>query len=71
MRSFKEVCAASNVTVKEINKCHQRILKALETSVEIITIADFMPRFCMNLGKDDSKLTMRKQKQKINTLIFI
>ena len=70
MRSFKEICAASNVTVKEIGKCHKQVLKALETSVNIITIADFMPRFCVNLGKDCSKVIMRKQKIKNTFILF-
>ena len=49
-RTFKEICAISNISKKEIGRCFKLILKALETSVDIITTADFMSRFCSNLG---------------------
>ena len=35
---------------KEIGRCFKLILKALETSVELITTGDFMSRFCSNLA---------------------
>lgn len=50
-RTFKEICAVSKISKKEIGRCFKLILKALETSVDIITTADFMSRFCSNLGK--------------------
>ena len=50
-RTFKEICAVSKISKKEIGRCFKLILKALETSVDIITTADFMSRFCTNLGK--------------------
>ena len=48
-RSFKEICAISKISKKEIGRCFKLILKALETSVDLITTGDFMPRFCSNL----------------------
>lgn len=50
-RTFKEICAVSKISKKEIGRCFKLILKALETSVDIITTGDFMSRFCSNLGK--------------------
>ena len=49
-RTFKEICAVSKVSKKEIGRCFKLILKALETSVDLITTGDFMSRFCSNLG---------------------
>lgn len=50
-RTFKEICAVSKISKKEIGRCFKLTLKALETSVDLITTADFMCRFCANLGK--------------------
>lgn len=50
-RTFKEICAVSKISKKEIGRCFKLTLKALKTSVELITTADFMSRFCANLGK--------------------
>lgn len=49
-RTFKEICAVSKISKKEIGRCFKLTLKALETSVDLITTADFMCRFCANLG---------------------
>ncbi|KAF6214437.1 hypothetical protein GE061_009180 [Apolygus lucorum] len=49
-RTFKEICAVSKISKKEIGRCFKLILKALETSVELITTGDFMSRFCSNLA---------------------
>ena len=49
-RTFKEICAVSRISKKEIGRSFKLILKALETSVELITTGDFMSRFCSNLG---------------------
>ncbi|XP_015791881.1 transcription initiation factor IIB [Tetranychus urticae] len=49
-RTFKEICAVSKVSKKEIGRCFKLILKALETNVDTITTGDFMVRFCSNLG---------------------
>lgn len=53
-RTFKEICAVSKISKKEIGRCFKLILKALETSVDLITTADFMSRFCSNLGLPNS-----------------
>lgn len=57
-RTFKEICAVSKISKKEIGRCFKLTLNALATSVDLITTADFMSRFCANLGK----LCNRKQK---------
>ncbi|MEQ2162196.1 Transcription initiation factor IIB [Goodea atripinnis] len=44
------ICAVSRISKKEIGRCFKLILKALETSVDLITTGDFMSRFCSNLG---------------------
>uniref|UniRef100_A0A914UMF9 Transcription initiation factor IIB n=2 Tax=Plectus sambesii TaxID=2011161 RepID=A0A914UMF9_9BILA len=49
-RTFKEICAVSRVSKKEIGRCFKLIIKSLETNLEQITSADFMSRFCANLG---------------------
>lgn len=49
-RTFKEICAVSKVSKKEIGRVFKLILKALETNVELITTGDFMSRFCSNLS---------------------
>lgn len=40
----------SKISKREIGRCFKLILKALETSVDLITTGDFMSRFCSNLG---------------------
>lgn len=40
----------SKISKKEIGRCFKLILKALETSVDLITTGDFMSRFCANLS---------------------
>merc|ERR1712193_450261 len=49
-RTFKEVCAISRVSKKEIGRCFKLIVKTMEKSVNVITSADFMARFCCNLN---------------------
>uniref|UniRef100_A0A915A1S8 Transcription initiation factor IIB n=1 Tax=Parascaris univalens TaxID=6257 RepID=A0A915A1S8_PARUN len=49
-RTFKEVCAVSRVSKKEIGRCFKLAIRSLETNLEQITSADFMSRFCGNLG---------------------
>ena len=39
---FLEICAISKVSKKEIGRCFKLILRALETSVDLITSGDFM-----------------------------
>lgn len=56
-RTFKEIVAVSTVSKKEIGRCFKLILKAHDTSVELITTGDFMSRFCctLNLPRDVQK----------------
>jgi transcription initiation factor TFIIB len=49
-RTFKEICAVSKVSKKEIGRCFRLITKTLETNLDLITSADFMSRFCGNLS---------------------
>lgn len=49
-RTFKEICAISKISKKEIGRCFKLILKSLEASVDLITSEDFMSRFCSNLN---------------------
>jgi transcription initiation factor TFIIB len=53
-RTFKEICAVSKVSKKEIGRVFKLILKTLETSVDLITTGDFMSRFCTSLGLSQS-----------------
>ncbi len=48
-RTFKEICAVSRVSKKEIGRCFKLILRAIETNVSLINSGDFMSRFCSNL----------------------
>uniref|UniRef100_A0A0L8GCL9 Transcription initiation factor IIB n=2 Tax=Octopus bimaculoides TaxID=37653 RepID=A0A0L8GCL9_OCTBM len=61
-RTFKEICAVSKVSKKEIGRTFKLILKTLETNVDLITTGDFMSRFC-------SSLNMTNQVQKAATHI--
>merc|ERR1719219_1168399 len=56
-RTFKEIVAVSTVSEKEIGRCFKLILKAHDTSVELITTGDFMSRFCgtLSLSRDVQK----------------
>jgi len=56
-RTFKEIVAVSTVSKKEIGRCFKLILKAHDTSVELITTGDFMSRFCgtLSLAKNVQK----------------
>ena len=49
-RTFKEIVAVSTVSKKEIGRCFKLILKAHDTSVDLITTGDFMSRFCGTLS---------------------
>uniref|UniRef100_A0A182LZL4 Transcription initiation factor IIB n=1 Tax=Anopheles culicifacies TaxID=139723 RepID=A0A182LZL4_9DIPT len=48
-RTFKELCAVSSVSKKEIGRCFKLIVNELATSLDHITSEDFMSRFCSNL----------------------
>ncbi|XP_055343012.1 transcription initiation factor IIB-like [Paramacrobiotus metropolitanus] len=49
-RTFKEICAISRVSKKEIGRCFKLILSTVGASVELVTTGDLMPRFCANLA---------------------
>jgi len=49
-RTFKEICAVSNVSKKDIGKIFKKIVHILSTSVGNATGEDFMARFCYQLG---------------------
>lgn len=49
-RTFKEICAISKISKKQIGRCFKLTLKALATSVDAIKTDDFMSRFCAVLG---------------------
>ena len=45
MSPTAEICAISKISKKEIGRCFKLILRALETSVDLITSGDFMVSF--------------------------
>ncbi|RUS89100.1 hypothetical protein EGW08_003108 [Elysia chlorotica] len=49
-RTFKEICAVSKTSKKEIGRVFKLILRNLETNVDIIKTGDFMSRFCSQLA---------------------
>ncbi|CAG5134002.1 unnamed protein product, partial [Candidula unifasciata] len=49
-RSFKEICAVSQTSVKEIGRHYRIILNNLKTCVGLISTGDFMSRFCRTLS---------------------
>ncbi|XP_065576627.1 transcription initiation factor IIB-like [Artemia franciscana] len=49
-RTFKELCAVSSVSVKEIKREFKLILSNLSITLNLITPGDFIARFCNNLG---------------------
>lgn len=48
-RTFKEICAVSRVSRKEISRCFKLVLRSLGTTLEAISTDEFMRRFCTNL----------------------
>jgi len=67
-RTFKEIVAVSTVSKKEIGRCFKLILKAHDTSVELITTGDFMSRFCctLNLPRDVQKAATHIAKKAVD-----
>lgn len=49
-RTFKEICAISKVSKREIGRCYKLIVKRMELTVNPVTSEDFMTRFCSSLG---------------------
>lgn len=51
-RTYKEMCAISNSSKKEIGRCFKLILRVLSTtSIRSVDSGDFIFRFCSNLSK--------------------
>jgi len=48
-RTFKEICALTKVSKKEIGRCYKFMCKILEANLDTISTNDFMNRFCSNL----------------------
>jgi len=67
-RTFKEIVAVSTVSKKEIGRCFKLILKAHDTSVELITTGDFMSRFCgtLSMSKNVQKAATRIAKKAVD-----
>jgi len=67
-RTFKEIVAVSTVSKKEIGRCFKLIIKAHDTTVEIITTGDFMHRFCgtLELAKDVQKAATHIAKKSVD-----
>ncbi|ODM87988.1 Transcription initiation factor IIB [Orchesella cincta] len=53
-QTFKEVCAVSQTSKKEIGRVFKLVQAALDISVEAITTGDLMSRFCCHLGLSNS-----------------
>ena len=47
---FQEICAICSVAKGRLGRCFKLILKKMETSVNVLTSADFMSRFCSSLS---------------------
>lgn len=60
-RTFKEICAISRTSKKEIGRCFKLIVKALETNLTHITGDQFMSRFCANLDLPPPLQTLATQ----------
>ncbi|XP_003386928.1 PREDICTED: transcription initiation factor IIB-like [Amphimedon queenslandica] len=49
-RSFKEICAVSRHSKKEIGRCFKLIRQAANPAMNTVSTTDFMSRYCTNLG---------------------
>merc|ERR1719219_689724 len=67
-RTFKEIVAVSTVSKKEIGRCFKLILKAHDTSVDLITTGDFMARFCgtLDLAREVQKAATHIAKSSVD-----
>jgi transcription initiation factor TFIIB len=48
-RTFKEICALTNVSKKDIGRAYKFVQKLLNLQVELIQHSDYMNRFCSHL----------------------
>ncbi|ODM87477.1 Transcription initiation factor IIB [Orchesella cincta] len=53
-QTFREVCAVSQASRREIGRAFRLLPEALDISAEAATSCDFMSRFCSNLGLPNS-----------------
>jgi len=67
-RTFKEICALTKVSKKEIGRCYKFMRKVLEADLDTISTNDFMSRFCSNLelSNDVMKAATHVSKQAMN-----
>jgi len=67
-RTFKEICALTKVSKKEIGKCYKFMCKTLEANLDTISTNDFMRRFCsnLNLNNEVMKAATHVSKQAMN-----
>ena len=49
-RTFKEICAVSNISKDKLGRVFKLIVQSLSIPLEPVTATDFIPRFCGNLG---------------------
>jgi transcription initiation factor TFIIIB Brf1 subunit/transcription initiation factor TFIIB len=66
-RTFEEICAVSPIHNKGIDVCMKLILQERNISLDSYPTPDFIPRFCGNLSKYYSKISMIKRKNKFNS----
>lgn len=57
-RTFKEVCAISNVSKKEIVRCFRLIVRYLPLTLRMTSSIDFLSRFCGKLGESKSYMNI-------------
>ena len=48
-RYFKEICAVSRHSKKEIGHCFKLICQVTNTQIKTVSTSDFMSRYCTNL----------------------
>ncbi|KAI9025320.1 cyclin-like protein [Phycomyces nitens] len=48
-RTYREICALTRVTKKEIGRCYKALQSKLQTNTTIMNSEDLMSRFCSNL----------------------
>ncbi|ESO03127.1 hypothetical protein HELRODRAFT_174017 [Helobdella robusta] len=49
-RTFKELCAVSKASKRDIGRTFKLIVRIIDTSVDVVSTGDFMSRFCTVLG---------------------
>ncbi|ODM88064.1 Transcription initiation factor IIB, partial [Orchesella cincta] len=67
-QTFKEVCAVSQTSKKEIGRVFKLVQATLDISVETITTRDLMSRFCSHLGLSNTVRNAATAASKFNRL---